>query len=197
MAPPAAPSRVEIGVAVAMIAFGVVVIVGSLQVGIGWGAEGPKSGFFPFYLGLDRSSRRALLNLVRGATRKAAASSSPTGRSSRQVLQVVMPTTIYVVAIPWIGIYLASAAADRVLHALARPLRLGCAPRSSIGVPVATYLMFEKWFLVPLPKGPIEDFLGSRPSTQSAVKARGERHGRDRQSVSRLRRRAASRTTCC
>jgi hypothetical protein len=30
----------------------------------------------------------------------------------------------------------------------------------SIGVTVATYLMFEKWFLVPLPKGPIEDFFG-------------------------------------
>ena len=25
----------------------------------------------------------------------------------------------------------------------------------AIGVPVVTYLMFEKWFLVPLPKGPI------------------------------------------
>jgi hypothetical protein len=28
----------------------------------------------------------------------------------------------------------------------------------SIGVPIAAYFMFEKWFLVPLPKGPIEDF---------------------------------------
>jgi hypothetical protein len=25
---------------------------------------------------------------------------------------------------------------------------------------VGTYLVFEKWFLVPLPKGPFEDFLG-------------------------------------
>jgi len=30
----------------------------------------------------------------------------------------------------------------------------------SIGTVVAIYLMFEKWFLVPLPKGPIEDFFG-------------------------------------
>ena len=43
---------VEIGVAVAMIAFGAVVIAGSLQVGVGWGVEGPKAGFFPFYLGI-------------------------------------------------------------------------------------------------------------------------------------------------
>jgi hypothetical protein len=30
----------------------------------------------------------------------------------------------------------------------------------SIGVPVVTFIMFERWFLVPLPKGPIEDWLG-------------------------------------
>jgi hypothetical protein len=30
----------------------------------------------------------------------------------------------------------------------------------SIGVPVVFFFMFEKWFLVPLPKGPIEEFFG-------------------------------------
>ncbi len=30
----------------------------------------------------------------------------------------------------------------------------------SIGVPVVTYILFERWFLVPLPKGPLEDWLG-------------------------------------
>jgi hypothetical protein len=28
------------------------------------------------------------------------------------------------------------------------------------GVSVALFLMFEKWFLVPLPKGPLEAMLG-------------------------------------
>jgi putative tricarboxylic transport membrane protein len=35
---------------------------------------------------------------------------------------------------------------------------IGMSAAVSIGVTIATYLMFEKWFLVPLPKGPIEDF---------------------------------------
>ena len=30
----------------------VIGIVGSLKVGIGWGAEGPQAGFFPFYISL-------------------------------------------------------------------------------------------------------------------------------------------------
>jgi hypothetical protein len=27
-------------------------------------------------------------------------------------------------------------------------------------VPIALFLMFERWFLVPLPKGPLEAWLG-------------------------------------
>jgi hypothetical protein len=30
----------------------------------------------------------------------------------------------------------------------------------AVGVPVVTFVIFEKWFLVPLPKGPIEELLG-------------------------------------
>jgi hypothetical protein len=30
----------------------------------------------------------------------------------------------------------------------------------AIAVPVLAFLMFEKWFLVPLPKGPIEELFG-------------------------------------
>ena len=38
---------VEIGVAVAMLLFGAIVIYGSLQAGIGWGAEGPQCRLLP------------------------------------------------------------------------------------------------------------------------------------------------------
>jgi putative tricarboxylic transport membrane protein len=30
----------------------------------------------------------------------------------------------------------------------------------AVGVPVVTFIIFEKWFLVPLPKGLIEEVLG-------------------------------------
>ena len=44
---------VEIGVALVDGAVRLVIgVFGSLQVGIGWGAEGPSAGFFPFYLGV-------------------------------------------------------------------------------------------------------------------------------------------------
>ena len=149
---------VEIGVAGATTVFAIIVIIGSLQVGIGWGAEGPKSGFFPFWIGLIVVVT-SLYNMVRAYThgsRKLFAS----WMQIAQVLKVVLPLTIYVGIIPWIGIYLASALLIggfmRWIGRYGWLLTLAI----SIGLPVLTYVTFEMWFLVPLPKGPIEDMLG-------------------------------------
>ena len=30
----------------------------------------------------------------------------------------------------------------------------------SVAVPVIAFVVFEEWFLVPMPKGPLEDWLG-------------------------------------
>jgi putative tricarboxylic transport membrane protein len=149
---------VEFGVAVFTAVLGLIVVFGSLQVGIGWGAEGPKSGFFPFYIGLlilAASAVNALAALAGRRDRLFAEWSQ-----LRQVLVVVVPTTLYVFLVPVIGMYVSSlllmAVFMKWLGRYGWPLTLAV----SIGVTVGTYLMFEKWFLIPLPKGPIEDLLG-------------------------------------
>jgi hypothetical protein len=149
---------VEISVAVALIAFGAIVVIGSLQVGIGWSAEGPKSGFFPFYLGVSIVGASAvnLVTAFKGDPRALFAD----WPQLRQVLSVVIPTAVYVVAVPWTGIYLASLILIAVFMMAFGKYRFPIAALISIGTVVAIYLMFEKWFLVPLPKGPIEDFFG-------------------------------------
>jgi putative tricarboxylic transport membrane protein len=149
---------VEIGVAVALIAFGVVVVIGSMQVGIGWGPEGPKSGFFPFYLGLSIIGASAvnLMTAFALEPRKLFADWS----QLLQVLSVVIPTAIYVVAVPWTGIYASSLVLIAAFMMWLGRYGVAMAATVSIGTVIAIYLMFEKWFLVPLPKGPIEDFFG-------------------------------------
>jgi hypothetical protein len=159
-AKPAGPSHtwVEIGVVALTTLFGVIVIIGSLQAGIDWGAEGPRAGFFPFYLGLSIIIASAV-NLYHALADRNDALFAEWGQLW-QVLLVLAPTTLYVALIPYIGIYVASfvlvAVFMKWLGRYAWPL--------SLGVPAATivlvYVMFEKWFLVPLPKGPIEDWLG-------------------------------------
>ena len=149
---------IELGTAIAMIAFGALIIFGSLKVGIGWGDEGPKSGFFPFYLGLAiiAASVANLATAFAQDPHKVFADWSQLW----QVLAVVIPTAIYVGVIPWTGIYVASLVLIAVfMHRLGRYC-VGMCAAISIGTVVAIYLMFEKWFLVPLPKGPIEDFFG-------------------------------------
>ena len=75
-------------------------------------------------------------------------------------MKVVVPLTVYVAAIPWLGIYLSSALLIggfmRWIGRYGWMLTLAIA----IGVPVLTYVTFETWFLVPLPKGPLEEMLG-------------------------------------
>jgi putative tricarboxylic transport membrane protein len=150
--------RVEMGVAIAMIVLGLIVIAGSLQVGIGWGAEGPRSGFFPFYL--------ALIIIGTSAVNLARASLIHRGKyfaqwdELAQVWAVVVPATIYVGVMPWTGIYLAS-----IVLITYFMMRLGrysilFAGGIAVTVMVGVYFTFERWFLVPLPKGPIEEFFG-------------------------------------
>ena len=157
---PAGPQRrhVEMGVAAFMAVLGAVTIVGSLQVGIGWAAEGPQSGFFPFWIGLLIVATSAV-NFVRAYAQPRRALFAEWGQI-RQVLKVVAPMAVYVAAVPWLGIYLSSAL---LIAGFMRWLgRYGWAMTLavSIGLQVVTYLTFEKWFLVPLPKGPVEDWLG-------------------------------------
>jgi len=157
----AGPSHrgVEIGVAVAMAILALIGIYGSIKVGIGWGAEGPRAGFFPFYVSLAVLISCAV-NLAKVVL------SADDGRlfaewgQIRQVLAVVVPTAIYVAAIPFLGIYVASA-----LLIIAFMKWLGnynwlISIAVGVIVPILTFLMFEVWFLVPLPKGPLENFLG-------------------------------------
>ncbi len=157
---PAGPRQrqIELGVAAFMLLLGVITIVGSLQVGIGWAAEGPKSGFFPFWVGLLIAVASAW-NLVRAwrATTKATfAEWSQIG----QVAKVVAPMIIYVSAIPFLGIYVSSALLIAGFMRWLGKYGWLMTIALSIALPVLTYVTFEIWFLVPLPKGPVEDMLG-------------------------------------
>ena len=64
------------------------------------------------------------------------------------------------VEVPRLGIYVASAIfifAFMIAVGRENPLK---AIAVAITVPIALFFMFEKWFLVPLPKGPLEAWLG-------------------------------------
>jgi putative tricarboxylic transport membrane protein len=150
---------VEIGVAAFMTLLALIGIYGSVKVGIGWGSEGPKAGFFPFYVSVAVIIACAV-NLAKIFATPDDGDLFARWDQLKLVLSVVIPTAIYVLFIPYAGIYVASA-----LLIIAFMKWLGHYPwlyAIAVGVivPFLTFLMFEMWFLVPLPKGPLEKFLG-------------------------------------
>lgn len=149
---------VEVGVALLVIVFGAITIFGSIGAGIGWGAEGPRAGFFPFYIGIAI--------VISGAVNlwNAARPDAPTGifaewSQLRQVLLVVIPATIYAFAVGYIGIYVSSAIFIGWFMRWLGKYSWSMVAGVAIGMPLLVYLVFEKWFLVALPKGPIEQWL--------------------------------------
>ncbi|MCC6194362.1 MAG: tripartite tricarboxylate transporter TctB family protein [Burkholderiales bacterium] len=151
----------ELVVGVLFAVLGALVIWDSHRVGAAWAADGPQSGYFPNIIGWILVAAGAW---VAGTTvygwRKLAGKVFVTYADLRPVLTMLVPTIAYVVLIRLIGIYVASAiyiAGFMLFQGKYKWLPTLCV---SVGVPVAIFLLFEVWFLVPLPKGPLEQMLG-------------------------------------
>lgn len=157
----AGPSHrsVEAGVAVVVAALGLITVIGSLRVGTGWGDEGPKAGFFPFYIGLIILISSAV-NLFQLFAVKSDNAVFATWEQIYKVLTVVIPTAVYVAIIPFSGIYVASALLIGLFMVWLGKYSALVAIPTAIAVPIFFFVTFERWFLVPLPKGPIEKLLG-------------------------------------
>ena len=149
---------VEAGIALLIALFGVVVIIGSVKAGINWGAEGPRAGFFPFYIGIliVASSAINLWQVLRSANDGPFAEWG----QLRQVMSVVIPTAIYVGSMPFTGLYLASIIFIGWFMRWLGKYSWLTVIAVALGMPIITYFIFERYFLVPLPKGPIEEWLG-------------------------------------
>jgi putative tricarboxylic transport membrane protein len=160
----------EIVVALLFLVAAAIVFYDSNRIGFGWQAEGPAAGFFPFWIaaGLAIAS---LINLAQALYDRAAGEEAFTTRPAfARVLTVLIPSLAFValiggvslgpVDVPGLGIYVASAifiTGFMLMVGREHPLK---ALAIGIAVPLVLFMMFERWFLVPLPKGPIESMLG-------------------------------------
>ena len=151
---------VEIAVAAIIFGLGLVVIFDSRRVGAGWADDGPQAGYFPFYIGLVLCAASAWTLLRAAFSDHALAGVFVSRKKLQLVLSVFFPSLIYVVAIYFIGIYVASALfIGAFMYWHGRFPWIKIIPVSLI-VPMSMFLLFEVWFLVPLPKGPLEHLLG-------------------------------------
>ena len=158
---PAASTRaVEIGVAALIVLFGLVVVIDSYRLGARWGDDGPQPGYFPFYVGLLICISGVAI-LVRGWRNAALSGESFVSREElKKILTVLAPTVVYVSLIAYLGFYLTSTLyIAYFMWQLGKYAWIKIVP-VAVGVSVVFFLIFEIWFSVPLPKGPLEAALG-------------------------------------
>ena len=139
--------------AVLLLLFGVWFAAVALQNYTYWGATGPGSGFFPFWLGLVMAALAALL-LVR-AVRETEAGPAwmPRGRGAVRFLGILGGSVVFVVLMPWLGM---AATTVLFLVGILRALE-GHSWPAAVSIAVATavvnWAVFTWWLRVPFPPG--------------------------------------------
>jgi putative tricarboxylic transport membrane protein len=152
-----------------LILVGGVIIVDAVRLGIGWGTEGPRSGFFPFWLATILVACCA--GVLVQTLRRDAGRPFVTRERLKPVLTmfgpalgfVILTTGVTVVGItllPALGLYVASALYLAFSMRWLGQHRWSMVAVLAIGLPTITFVIFERWFLVPMPKGPLEAWLG-------------------------------------
>jgi hypothetical protein len=141
-----------------ILALGGLVLFDSVRMGSAWGSDGPQAGFVPFWLAAILIGA-SVVNIAQAVRHP---SDQPFVSRERlvPVLQVLLPASAMILVTIWLGLYVASAVyMGLYMRWVGRHSRL-----VSVALPVAisllTFVVFEKWFLVPLPKGPLEAWLG-------------------------------------
>ncbi len=153
---------VEAAVAGLILLMGLVVVVTSYKLGAGWTTDGPGAGYFPFYIGviLCVSGAGTLYKALLGKKRNMEIFVD--GEQIKRVLVVLIPAAIFVLAIQFVGMYIASA-----VYIAGFMIILGKFSRvksviTAVVFVVLFFFMFEVWFKVPLHKGTFDPlaFLG-------------------------------------
>ena len=141
--------------------FGAIVITDSVRLGFGWQeVHGPRPGYFPFYIGL-LICISAVVNFVAALRMKPERNKTfvQVGQL-KLVLTVLIPTAIYAFLVTWIGIYVSSVLFIGFFMRWLGRYAWWKVVLVSVLTVVVFYVVFEMWFKVPLPKGPVEGWVG-------------------------------------
>jgi hypothetical protein len=149
----------EIGVAATIMGLGALVMYDNWRIGAGWGSSGPEAGYFPFYVGLLMLISSTVV-LVRALMQRTPRQCFVDPHQFRLVMALLVPTVVFIAVTAVLGIYVTSAIYLAYFMILVGHYRAAVAAPVAVGVPIALFLLFEIWFLVPLPKGPLEMWLG-------------------------------------
>ncbi|RST56058.1 tripartite tricarboxylate transporter TctB family protein [Variovorax sp. MHTC-1] len=157
-----ATNLVEAVVAAVLLIIGLVVIYESRRLGAGWTTDGPGAGYFPFYIGLiiTISGAGILYQALLGKHKKTEVFVD--SEQLKRVMSVLIPATVYVLAVSFLGLYIASALYIALFMIVLGKYSWVKSVLIALAVNTLFFFMFEVWFKVPLFKGSLDPlrFLG-------------------------------------
>ena len=148
----------ELGVAFITFALGALVVYDSLRLGTGWSDEGPKAGYFPFYIGMIICIGSVVNAVVAALDREAGSFVSKL--QLVDVLRALLPMFVFVALIGVLGLYVAGAIYIAFFMRWIGKYSWVKVATVSLGTIIAFFVVFDLWFKVPLVKGPLEALLG-------------------------------------
>lgn len=162
-APPravASTRAVDIAASLLLLAFAALMAFDNWRSGAGWASDGPKSGYFPFYLSLLLGAA-SFYGLVKAALDRASAGSPFVNRDQlRRVMQVLVPTFLFCLFTQWLGLYVASFLLIAGFMRYVGRIAWWKSVLTSFLFAAAMFVTFDIAFDVIMPKGPLEALLG-------------------------------------
>ena len=143
-----------------VLAFSLLMAWDNWRTGIRWESTGPQAGYFPFYVSMIMA-----LACVWGLVLEIFKRGTPDEpfvrvNQFRRVMQVFVPTLLYVPATQWLGLYVASFILIAGFMIWVGKLKPWVSIVTALVFSVAMFVTFEIAFDVIMPKGPLERMLG-------------------------------------
>lgn len=144
----------EVACGLLLLVLGLVIVWESLKLKVGWGFNGPEAGFFPFWLAIGLVISSSLITI------QALLSKKPTIRQpfvSREglfsVIKVGVPAFAMVALTEAIGLYPAALIYIAIYMRWIGAHSWVTTALVSVLIPLSSYFIFDKWFLIPMPRG--------------------------------------------
>lgn len=154
-------SRLTMEIAVALVTAlaGAIVCYGSIEIGTGWGDAGPEPGYFPFYIGLFIIVASIAVLIETLIKQRRQQQVFLTREQGHRILTFFLPMFGFVALSMVLGLYVSLALYLFGTMTIQGKYPIGKALAVCLSTVVIFYFVFEKWFQVPLLKGPLEALL--------------------------------------
>ena len=151
---------VETATLAIVLAFALLMAWDNWRTGAGWESTGPQAGYFPFWVSVILAGACTF-----GIVREFLARAQPAGpfvtrNQFKRVMQVFVPTLLYVPVTQWLGLYVASFLLIAGFMVFVGRIKPWKSLLTALIFSVSMFVTFEIAFDVIMPKGPLERLFG-------------------------------------